>query len=76
MAENVSDCRGFRVRVNGEYTHVCDRCSTARSDVNFGLSYEGSKETWRDGVRAAAARQVAEARAAGLDPAPLNNRWV
>jgi hypothetical protein len=75
MAEK---CPGYRIRTNGEYVHVCEECSGApKSDVNFGLNYQGDKQVWRDGIRAAAARQISEARSAGLDPVPVDrNRWV
>lgn len=78
MAENSeTPCPGYRTRVNGRYTHVCERCSTSSSGVNFSLHYQGDKQVWRDGIRAAANRQVSEARAAGLDPVPVDrNRWV
>lgn len=80
MAENsaTDDCPGYRTRVNGHYTHICDACSnTSMSGVNFSLQYQGSKDTWRDGVNAAAARQVAEARARGIEPEPVGRgRWV
>ena len=77
MAEN-SECPGYRIRSNGEYTHICELCSGAsKSSVNFGLHYQGDKQTWRDGVTATANRQIAEARAKGLDPVPVDrNRWV
>lgn len=75
MAEK---CPGYRIRSNGEYLHICEECSgSSRSGVNFSLHYQGDKDTWRDGVRAAANRQVAEARKAGLDPEPVGRgRWV
>ena len=71
------NCRGYRIRVNGQLTHSCDRCSTSISDSNFGLLYQGSKETWRDGVLASAERARREAVRAGLDPVPVDRgRWV
>ncbi|NDC94977.1 hypothetical protein EBZ38_09640 [bacterium] len=67
MAKNVS-CPGYRIRSNGVYTHICDNCSSASRDVNFGLMYQGDKQIWRDGVLARANHEIAEARARGLDP--------
>lgn len=75
MAEK---CPGYRIRTNGEYVHICEECSgVSKSNVNFGLHYQGDKQTWRDGIQATAARHIAEARAKGLDPEPVGrNRWV
>ena len=76
MVENV--CPGYRVRCNGEYTHICEQCSGAsRSTTNFGLMYQGDKDLWRGGVSSYAERQIADARSKGLDPEPVGRgRWV
>lgn len=77
MAEKTA-CPGYRVRANGEYTHICENCSGVRgSAVNFGLVYEGDKDLWRNGVSGFVEKQIADARAAGLDPEPVGRgRWV
>lgn len=77
MVEN-SECPGFRIRANGEYVHRCEKCSGGSGgSPNFGLVYQGDREIWRNGVLAYGAQQVADARAAGLDPEPVGRgRWV